>query len=115
MNRKPDCGNKTDGAFPGIGKELAAEIKRLFPGKGPKEIASGLGVEVVYEKPVRSRELVRLSEYRAKQKQIAVFFREVEHTAIAHELFHHLESARGLKLGRDVSEREAKAFAEVLE
>jgi len=92
---------------------MAGEIKRLFPGKSPKEIASGMGVEVIYEKPVKSQDLVRLSEYRQKQKQIAVFFREVEHTAIAHELFHHLEKTRGLSLTKELSEKEAKAFAEV--
>lgn len=112
MNKKRTCAKKD---VPGIGEELAAEIKRLFPGKSPKEIAYGLGVEVIYEKPVESRELVRLSEYRQKQKQIAVFFREVEHTAIAHELFHHLEKTRGLKLTSELSEKEARAFAEVLE
>lgn len=112
MNRKQNSAKNT---FSGIGKELAGEIKRLFPGKSPKEIATGLGVEIIYEKPVRSQELVRLSEYRQKKKQIAVFFREVEHTAIAHELFHHLEKTRGLKLTSELSEREATAFAEVLE
>ena len=108
MNSKRIC------AEAGLGRKLAAEMKDLFPGKGPKEIASRLGIEIIYEKPVVSRQLVRLSEYRKKQKQIAVFFREVEHTAIAHELVHHLESARGIRLDRDASEKEAKAFAEVL-
>lgn len=112
MNRKRTCAKKT---VPGIGKQLAGEIKRLFPGGSPKEIAAGLGVEIIYEKPVESRNLVRLSEYREKQKQIAVFFREVEHTAIAHELFHHLEKTRGLNLTKSISEKEAMIFAEVLE
>jgi len=112
MNRKQTCAKSS---FSGVGEQLAGEIKRLFPKKSPKEIAAGLGVEIIYEKPVRSLDLVRLSEYREKQKQIAVFFREVEHTAIAHELFHYLEKTRGLKLTKELSEKEAMKFAEVLE
>ncbi len=108
MNRKRIYAEK------GPGHDLAGEIKRLFPGKTPKEVALRLGVEIVYEKPVRSSDRVRLSEYRGKQKQIAVFFREVEHTAIAHELFHHIEKTKGLKMAREISEREAENFARIL-
>ncbi len=109
MNRKRTCVER------GMGQELAEEVKRLFPGKTPKEIAAGLGIEIVYERPVDSSDLIRLSEYRDKKKQIAVFFREVEHTAIAHELFHHMESAKGLKMSRSLSEKEAEKFARSFE
>ena len=111
MTKKRTCADKNG---PGLGEKWAKEITKLYPGENVINIAKDLGAEIVYEKPVEMGPLVRLSEYRGKFSQIVVFFREVEHTAVAHELFHHLEKVRSSGLSAGQSEEEARKFAEQL-
>lgn len=109
MTKKQACADKS---VPDLGAKWAKEIIGLYPGKNIIDIAKDMGAEVIYEKPVRSDDLVRFSEYRKRFGQIVVFFREVERAAVAHELFHHLEKVRSADLSLKQSEVEARKFAD---
>lgn len=109
MNRERNC------AESGIGEEFAREIRLKFPKKSVKDIAGALGADIVYEQPVTMYPLMRISEYRPSRSQIVVFYRELEHSAIAHELFHHLEKIKKIGLSRGDSEKQAEIFSSLIQ
>ncbi|MCX5749008.1 MAG: hypothetical protein NTZ10_02000 [Candidatus Saganbacteria bacterium] len=109
MNREPKCGDSLSGAL------LADQIKSVYPEKTPAEIAEKLGLKVIFERPVNMGGVKRISEYRPKTKEIAVFYSEKKDEAVAHELFHYFEMANALRPGRNkISESEASIFAKNL-
>lgn len=79
-----------------------------------KVIASKLGIEIIYEPPLKIKGFCRISEYRKKTKQIVIFYPEYENKAIAHEIFHHVEHMLDLKLKRTKSEEFAERFAHII-
>ena len=94
-----------------LGYKWAKELRLSYPKHDVKEIAQALGAEILYEKPVEMVQVSRISEYRVKTKQIVIFYREFERTAIAHELFHHLEKIRDVKLKGPEAETQAEIFS----
>ena len=107
MNRERTCGSE-------IAEELANEIKLKFPKKKVHDIARALGADVVYEKPVEMYPLKRISEYRPKNSQIVVFYREYERMAVAHELFHHLVKIRKIEVPGHEQEKQAEIFSNLI-
>lgn len=95
-------------------RDFAEEIRSVFPGRTPREIAINSGLKIVHEKPVLMNGRKRISEYRPKTKEIVIFFKEHEDEAIAHELFHYLEDAKSLRPDRKRSEEQARVFAKSL-
>ncbi len=93
-----------------IGKDFAKKIKSLYPKKSASEIANILGLKIVFEKPVESNFIKRISEFRPKIKEIAVFYKDYFNNALLHEIFHYLENENGVKLEKRISEREAREF-----
>lgn len=112
MIKAQTCGSKTLSSS--IGLMLAQEIKNLYPDYDIKQIATILGAHIIYEKPIEMGSVIRISEYRKKHSQIVIFHKEYEQEAIAHELFHHLEKIRKIKLSRKESEVETEKFVSLL-
>lgn len=102
MNREQACAD--------VVEELIKEVRLKYPGNDPFEIASELGLKIIYEKPVPIGSAKRISELRPKTGEIVVFHKEHEQEAIAHELFHYFESIKKIK----ASEKNARIFAKML-
>ena len=82
------------------------------PGKDIYSIVGDYGLTIHFEQPISGNPHIRrISEYRPKSKSIVIFFRENEAEAVAHELFHHLETLCDFSLSKQESELNAKDFA----
>lgn len=91
--------------------DIIYQIKFQYNTSSTREIAQKMGIEIIYEPPLKIKGFCRISEYRKKTKQIVIFYPEYENKAIAHEIFHHIENTCNFRLKRRKSEEFAEVFA----